>query len=416
MPDATHEPERRAAAGVVRTLRDAGHTAYFAGGCVRDELLGMCPTDYDVATDARPERIAGLFRSTSHVGVSFGVVIVRLGPRDQRWLRDRVAVEVATFRSDGPYSDRRRPDSVVYAGELEDARRRDFTVNAMFLDPLADSTTPGVRGRIIDHVGGLADLSARVVRAVGDPEARLAEDHLRALRGVRFAARLGFALEPDTAAAIARHAADLAGVSPERIGDEIRRMLVHPSRAEAARMLRVLGLEAAAIGPATGAGLTRLAGLPSEADVPTALAAWSLDRGDNGADLRRRLLLSNKESDDLARIVEAVGVFGRDWTGLGVAARKRAAAADVFDRALLVFRTYDPETAGSIDRDVRDLKASPAGIRPPPLLSGLDLIGAGFPAGPRFGPVLDRVYDAQLEGRVATRDEALAFARGLLES
>jgi poly(A) polymerase len=409
-------PERRAAVGVVRTLRDAGHTAYFAGGCVRDELLGLGPTDYDVATDARPERIAELFRSTSHVGVSFGVVIVRLGARDLRGLRDRVSVEVATFRSDGPYTDRRRPDSVAFAGELDDAQRRDFTVNAVFLDPLAEHPTPGVRGRVIDHVGGLADLSARVIRAVGHPEARLAEDHLRALRGVRFAARLGFTLEPATAAAIARHAGDLAGVSPERIGDEIRRMLVHPARAAAARMLRELGLEAAAIGPHAAPGLARLAGLPAGADVPTALAAWSLDRGDNGAHLRRRLLLSNKESDDLARIIEAVGVLGRDWPGLGVAPRKRAAAGAVFGRALSIVRASDPAAAGMIDQHVRDLEASPSGLRPDPLLSGLDLIGAGFPAGPRFGPVLDRVYDAQLEDRVTTKDEALAFARSLLES
>src|SRR5690606_2366392 len=171
---------------IASTLRSHGHIAYFAGGCVRDALLGHPPTDYDIATDATPDRVQSLFDRTAAVGAHFGVVLVK---------RRGVTVEVATFRSEGPYSDQRRPDSVTFSDPESDARRRDFTINALFLDPLAGD-------KVIDFVGGRQDLKAGVVRAVGDPEARLAEDHLRALRAVRFTARLGFRLDQATAKAI----------------------------------------------------------------------------------------------------------------------------------------------------------------------------------------------------------------------
>ena len=221
---------RRAGELIIKTLTEKGHTAYFAGGCVRDALLGRTPKDYDVATDATPDRITTLFPRTAEVGAAFGVVLVKTG---------KEVTEVATFRSEGSYSDRRRPDSVTFSNPAEDAKRRDYTVNALFLDPLLGADhphshpvieqTPGVviaphgsHGRVIDFVGGLPDIKQRVLRAVGDPDQRLAEDHLRALRAARLAAKLGFHLDEGTAGAIRRHAADLQGVSRERVGEEIR--------------------------------------------------------------------------------------------------------------------------------------------------------------------------------------------------
>ena len=215
---------RAAALDLVQRLRGAGFVAYFAGGCVRDELLGLHPSDYDVATSAKPGEIAALLPlprfSTHFVGEAFGVTLVKAGD---------VHVEVATFRSDGTYTDKRRPDAVVFSSPTEDAQRRDFTMNALFLDPLSGEKTPArgggsVAGTVIDFVGGVADLHAGVLRAVGDPHQRLAEDHLRALRAVRFAARYGMAIEPATAAAITAHAGDLAGVSRARLGEAPRRM------------------------------------------------------------------------------------------------------------------------------------------------------------------------------------------------
>src|SRR5690348_11567666 len=170
---------REDAVQIVQALRAAGHAAYFAGGCVRDLLLGMEPKDYDVATDAPPQKVRSLFRNTQAVGQAFGVILVRLG---------RSVVEVATFRSDGAYVDGRRPSEVRFTTAEEDARRRDFTINGLFLDPLGAGTEPGVEGRVIDYVGGREDLRAKVIRAIGDPDARFEEDHLRLLRAVRFAA------------------------------------------------------------------------------------------------------------------------------------------------------------------------------------------------------------------------------------
>ena len=244
-PEWTSEHARGTAASIVRRLREAGHVAYFAGGCVRDELLGLDPVDYDVATDARPDAIQAMFRKTAAVGASFGVVLVKEAGG---------VVEVATFRSDGPYSDSRRPDRVEFADAAHDAQRRDFTINALFLDPLAAEDSASIHGHVIDHVGGMADLRARVIRAVGDPERRLAEDHLRALRAVRFAARFGFAIEQGTASAIREHASDLEGVSRERVGDELRRMFLAETRAEAAGVPRRAGGGVLSRGPG-GAGV-----------------------------------------------------------------------------------------------------------------------------------------------------------------
>ena len=409
-------PERNAATHVARVLQNAGHTAYFAGGCVRDELLGLSPKDYDVATDATPDQVGKLFRSTAHVGASFGVVIVRLSKTDRIGLDEPVQIEVATFRSDGSYSDGRRPDTVRFATPSEDAQRRDFTINALFLDPIAPADGEAIQGHVIDHVGGAGDLRAGVIRAVGEPADRLREDHLRALRGVRFAARLGFTIEQRTSEAIREHAAHLAGVSTERIGDEIRRMLAHPSRAEAVRLMREHGLESAAIGEPRESDLTRLARLPADAGVPTALAAWALDRGDRGVAFRERLCLSNEHTDTFARTLDAAERLRYDWAALGVAQRKRLAASPVFEAALDIVAGPDPIKARSISDDCDALAETASGLSPAPLLAGGDLIAAGYRPGPLFGIALDRAYDAQLEDRATTREQCLAVARAILDT
>lgn len=412
----THPEARSAAEHVARVLQDAGHTAYFAGGCVRDELLGLHPKDYDVATDATPDRVGELFRSTAHVGASFGVVIVRLSKTDRIGLAAPVQIEVATFRTDGSYSDGRRPDSVRFATAVEDAQRRDFTINALFLDPIAPADGEAIHGHVIDHVGGMSDLAARIVRAVGDPADRLREDHLRALRGLRFAARLGFDIHSATSEAIRSDAGHLAGVSTERIGDEIKRMLAHPSRAHAIHLMREHGLEAAAVGPPERNELNRLEALPGDADVPTALAAWALDRGDLGVTFRERLCLSNEHTDAFASIVDTAQRLRHDWPGFRIAQRKRLAAKPVFARALDVLRGQDAAGTERITDEAARLATTPTGLSPTPLLGGSDLIQAGYRPSPLFSLALDRSYDAQLEGRATSREACLAVARTILDA
>lgn len=402
-------PARRRAVGVVHVLQKAGYRALLAGGCVRDELLGLHPTDYDIATDATPEQISGLFRSTAHVGAHFGVVIVRTG--------EGSGVEVATFRRDGPYSDFRHPDRVEFATEAEDAGRRDFTINALFLDPLASEDAPSLQGRVVDHVGGVADLRAGLVRAVGRAEDRLREDHLRALRAVRFAARFGYDIEAETMRAIREHAGQLKGVSVERIGQEVRRMLAHPSRARAAQLAVELGMEAPIFGRAVEHKLVRLSGLPAQAPFEWALAAWIIDRDGDGADIapyRRALCLSNDESRLVGAIVEITGLFEGEWEALGVAGQKRTASREGFEGAVAVLSAHAPAAAADVRARVEELSLTPGGIAPMPLLTGDGLIGMGFAPGPRFASVLHEVYDAQLDGRISDLEGAMTLAQKLM--
>jgi poly(A) polymerase len=429
------EIAREAALAIVRTLRGAGHTAFFAGGCVRDELLGLSPTDYDVATDATPDQITALFRRTNLVGASFGVVLVTLGAAEG--LPAQATVEVATFRSEGVYTDRRRPDSVSFSDARSDAMRRDFTVNALFLDPIGEGALPaglaGAQviphprpggGRIIDLVGGTADLRAKRIRAVGDPDKRLAEDDLRALRAVRLSARLGFEIEASTEAAIRHHAGELVGISRERIGDELRRMLAHPSRGVAAAALQRLGLD----GPVLSEDLRTpdlrvLSALARDADFSTCLAAWALDRGlaPLPADIealaarwRSALCLSNEEADSLRNCLACFGAISTSWSCKAVAGRKRLAGQTPgFGPAMTILRAANPALAADISSDIARLGTTRSGLNPPPLLTGDDLIAAGFKPGPAFKGILDAVYDAQLEDRIQTSSEALELARGL---
>lgn len=418
--------------------------AYFAGGCVRDQLLGLAPTDYDVATDATPDRIRTLFPRTAEVGAAFGVMLVRQPVEvDGKGGKGYATIEVATFRSEGPYTDRRRPDSVHFSDPRSDAMRRDFTINALFLDPLAErpeatrvvgeaALAATAAGVVIDFVGGLGDLERRVVRAVGNPDERLAEDHLRALRAVRFAARLGFSLDPATVAAVRGHARELMGVSRERIGDELRRMMAHRARAVAAGLLQELALDEPVLGePHQAPPLRTLAGLEwggEDVPYPTCLAAWAIDRGIGKMGgtgyteeeverivqrWRTALCLSNEERDALGAVLRGVGALSAGWLSLPVAAQKRAVAAGWFAEALRIVRILSPDEGEQIGRRAGELEHTPSGIRPRPLVDGEDLIGLGLKPGPGFKGVLDRVYDAQLEDRVRTKGEALELARRL---
>ncbi|MCI0631364.1 MAG: CCA tRNA nucleotidyltransferase [Phycisphaerales bacterium] len=401
---------RQAAVDVVRALSEAGHVAYFAGGCVRDRLMGHEPADYDVATDARPEQVAEVFRRAIEVGESFGVMLVPINGHK---------IQVATFRVDGVYSDSRHPDSVTFSDAQHDAARRDFTINGLFEDPLAG---PSGSGRLIDYVGGQADLEARIIRAIGDPHARLREDRLRMLRAVRFAARFSFAIEAETADAIRSGAGELIGISRERVGEEIKRMLADPNRAVAAWEMQYLGLDAAVLmEPNQKVAPTRLGRLPDHASYSTALAAWLLDRNDDVArwdDLRDTaerwadaLMLSNDERGAFFGCLDVYFTLVGGWARLGVAQQKRLAASPEFENGLLLLQATDRQLFVDVRRRVIDLSQS--GLSPAPLIDGNDLINLGMKPGPIFSWVLRAVYDAQLEGSIQTKDEAVRLARSV---
>lgn len=438
----THQP-RDIALRIIHRLRDAGHTAYLAGGCVRDELLRLPPKDYDIATDATPMRVGELFRRAREVGKAFGVMLVHDGG---------VTIEVTTFRREGGYTDRRRPDHVEFADASADAQRRDFTINALYIDPLDDGSRAAepsvprtrvahIQGAVIDFVGGLADLDRRIIRAVGDPDARLREDDLRCLRAARFAARLGFSIEAATEAAVRRHAGELVGISRERIGDEMRMMLAHPTRAAAAGWLEALGLDGPALGEGPRAAawsgaappppLPTLAALPADAGFALAAAAWLADRlampdapraatarlAAEGpgviARWRGSLCLSNDERDEITGLLRMLVLVERDWASLGVASRKRAAASRLFSGAMILAVARESALAHRVSMDVQALAQTPGGLAPSPWVTGDLLVAHGVPPGPGFGKWLDDVYDAQLEGRVTTTAEALELALGL---
>ena len=302
-PMPTPETQRRFAEEVVRRLREAGFEAYWAGGCVRDRLLGRTPKDYDVATSAVPDQVRTLFgrRRTLAIGAAFGVIAV-IGPKAAG------TVEVTTFRRDAPYSDGRHPDSVAFSSAEEDASRRDFTINGLFYDP--------IQQRVIDFVGGQKDLAAKKLRAIGEARHRFAEDKLRMLRAVRFAATFGFALDDDARAAIAEMAAEIHVVSPERIAMEMRRLLADSSRAVGVRLMLETKLAAEVlpeIVPRDDAGQRRLndtlealVRLGEECGFPLALAMLLYPFVDaaTAAAVCARWRLSNKETERVGWLVE----------------------------------------------------------------------------------------------------------------
>lgn len=406
-------PAREAAAWVAARLARAGHRALFAGGCVRDRLLGLEPADFDVATGATPEQIREVFPKAIGVGESFGVMLVRHGGR---------TIEVATFRADGPYHDGRRPAEVRFTDEREDAQRRDFTINGLFEEPES--------GRVLDYVGGQADLASHTLRAIGEPEARLREDRLRALRAVRFSARFALQIEPRTRAAVQAFAHDLAAVSRERVGQEVRRMLAHPTRAAAVEQCEALGLAPIMLAePAVSVDLRWLRVLPHGASPAVALAAWMLGRPAVGAatgasaapgtraapapavaariqSWREALLLSNDETDAIQHTLLAYARVPAEWEGADIARRKRLASSPGFHAALQLLAAEQPEAASRIQSDVDALAVT--GLAPAPFITGDDLVRAGLRPGPQFRPLLDSLYDLQLSGAIATRSDALA--------
>ncbi len=442
-PTSPEDEARAVALAVARTLAAAGHRALFCGGAVRDRLLGRRPGDYDVATSAPPEEVKRLFPRGVMVGARFGVVVVP---------HERHDVEVATFRDDGLYVDGRRPATVRYSDPERDARRRDFTVNGLFEEPET--------GEVLDYVGGRADLAARLVRAIGDPEARFREDHLRMLRAVRFAAELGFAIEPGTREAIRRLAPLVGTVSHERVRDEILKML-DPGRGRALRLLRDAGLLSIVL-PEIDAmrGVPQPPQFHPEGDVfvHTCLVLDGTDvSGFSDPDERGDLLLAallhdvakpptlTRDPDGrirfsghdalgaematavlerlrmprkrVERVAELVKTHMRlaSLPDMRPAKRRRLLAVPEIDLHLRLHAADcgashgDTSLVAWVEEERRRYAAEP--ILPPPVLTGRHLIEMGHRPGPRIGRILSWVRDLQLEGEVTTLEDAVRRVR-----
>ena len=417
----TTDPNREFACEVVSRLKQAGHQALWAGGCVRDYLLGRVPQDYDVATDARPDEVRQIFghRRTLAVGASFGVIVVRgsQGAAD---------VEVATFRTEGPYLDGRRPESVTFATPEEDAKRRDFTINGMFFDPVAQ--------QVLDYVGGEHDLGAGLVRAIGDPHDRVREDKLRMLRAVRFAANLDFELDAVTASAIREMADQLTVVSAERITQELRKMLTNEHRARGMRLAQEVALleiilpELAPLLPAAAdetakaeweRTLNMLHLLQEPSFELAAATLWQALPGqrnlaETAAALGQRWRMSNHEIEHVAWLLEHQRRLD-DAPHLPLCRLKRLLAQELIEDLLKLMRveriTKELDLGPVIFCEEYLRNTSPEEINPPPLVSGKDLIALGLQPGPEFKELLDAVRDAQLNGEIHTREEALALVR-----
>ncbi len=426
------------ARGIVSRLRAHGHVAFFAGGCVRDLLRGEVPKDIDIATDARPEAVQKIFARTYAVGAHFGVIVV---------LEHALHFEVATFRSDGAYLDGRRPTEVHFATAGEDAARRDFTINGMFFDPEAE--------KVIDFVGGRADLEARLIRAIGDPTQRFVEDRLRMLRAVRFATTLGFEIEPGTWAALQEHAASIGEISAERIREELVRIFLSPHRARGWDLLDESGLMHAVLpeleamkgceqplqfhpeGDVFKHTRIMLQLLPENVSLPLVLSVLFHDIGKpptasvdengrirfNGHDrvgaemteaLMQRLRFSRAEIDATIEAVRQHMVF-KDVPKMRVAKLKRFMARPTFTDELELHRVDCVSSHGMLDnyeflRRKREEFAN-APIIPPPFVRGDDLLRLGLRPGPMIGNILEAVETRQLEGAFRDRDDALAWVK-----
>ena len=437
-----------AARAVAARLAEAGHDVLFAGGCVRDALLGRPFKDIDVATSAAPDQVEALFvGQTVAVGKAFGVVLV---------LRDGFSFDVATFRTDGAYVDGRHPSGVRFATPEGDAARRDFTVNGLFCDPFS--------GVVRDEVGGLQDLAARVIRAIGDPAARFREDHLRMLRAVRFVSVLAFTLDAATQAAVAAHAGWIARVSAERIASEMTRLLCESPRPSVGlNLLRETGLlreflpEVAALHGTRqppryhpeGDVWTHTCLMLDEVPAPRdPVLAWSLllhdigkpvtfcreaDAADGeplirfpchapvGAAMAETILTRLRQP--AARVEQVKAVVAGHMQGVEAekmrpATLRRFIGSPVFPVLLEVMRA-DIQHSNKLFGPWLFLKAAFEAYRaepvlPPPLVRGRDLAAWGIAPGPRMGELLRALYDAQLEGRITTRDEARAFMATLI--
>jgi poly(A) polymerase len=456
-------PQFAAACRILATLRAAGYQAYLAGGCVRDLLLGREPGDYDIATSATPEIVLDMFPRTFAVGAHFGVVLVaHEAEPGQPEAASHKPTEVATFRSDGAYSDGRRPDEVRYTlSAEEDVERRDFTINGLLLDPLRGggplerllADPKQLQANVIDHVGGLADLRAGIVRAIGRPERRFEEDHLRLLRAVRFAARFSFSIEPATLAAMRHLAHRIHAVSRERVRDELTKMLTEGRARHAFELLdetdllvqvlpevaRMKGVEQPPQfhpeGDVWEHTLLLLAQLEQGCPLTLAWGALLHDVGKPATfhraerirfdghveigmaiatEICRRFRFSNNETAQIVALVEHHMRF-MDAPRMKASTLKRFFRLDQFEQHLALHKMDCLAASGNLDNweFVRErFAAMPVEtVRPTPLLTGRDLIAAGYAPGPRFKEVLRAVEDAQLDGAVSTSEQALALAR-----
>ncbi len=417
-------------------LRRNGYQALLVGGCVRDLLLGREPADYDVTTDASPDQVAALFAESVAVGAQFGVILIP---------RDGVKVEVATFRSDAGYSDGRHPDSVVYSkAPQEDVQRRDFTINGLLM---RHDT-----GEVLDYVDGQADLKAKVIRAIGEPDRRFKEDNLRMMRAVRFAARFGFEIEAETFRAIRRHVAEIHQVSPERLRDELTKMLTEGAAQQAFELLDETGLLQQVL-PEIGAmkGVEQppqfhpegdvwihtrmmLEGLPKDASPTLAWGALLHDVGkpptfqsaaETGDRIRfnhhvevgvrmaeaicLRLRFSNEETEQILALVDNHMKFGA-VEEMRAATLKKFVRLPRFEEHLALHRLDCLSSHRNLDsyEFVRRFleMTPPEQVRPERLLNGDDLQEMGFQPGPLFSQILQALEDAQLEGQIRTREEA----------
>jgi poly(A) polymerase len=442
---------------IVRTLRQHGHQAYFAGGCVRDILLNREPADYDVATDATPQRVMQVFPQTYAVGEQFGVVLVPPAEDDEATIarqseRSKQAVEVATFRADVGYSDGRHPDEVRFTKDpQEDAQRRDFTINGMMLDPATNE--------ILDFVGGQDDLKKGIIRAIGDPNRRFEEDKLRMLRAVRFAARFNYQIDPATLNAIQNLAPKIHQVSAERMREELTKMLTEGQARRAfelldqTKLLREVLPEVAAMkgvaqppqyhpeGDVFIHTLLLLEQLhpDSNSNTISKTLAWGALLHDVGkpptfriapdrirfdghvdvgvkmaAEILRRLRFSNHETDQILALVDNHMRFG-DVQRMKQSTLKKFLRLPAFDEHLELHRIDCLSSHGQLstyEYAQQQLHSMPPeAIRPAPLITGRDLIEAGYKPGPRFKEVLGAVEDAQLEGRLLSREEAMEFVQ-----
>ncbi len=404
------QKQRDFAKQIIRRLRIAGYQALWAGGCVRDMLRQVKPKDYDVATSAKPQEVKDLFRRTLMVGAKFGVVIV-LGPGTQ--------VEVATFRRDLAYKDGRHPERVVYTDAEQDARRRDFTINGMFYDPFEDT--------LVDYVGGEVDLRRKIIRCIGQPQLRFAEDHLRMLRAVRFACTFGFTLEDSTAKAISDQARKIKRISAERIAEELLTILKSPGRAQGIRLAGKLGLLKVILAEVDYASAAQRLAQLSGASAPAGLACllYGLDQTyqpkESARQARvicRRLKLSNQLVDQTAWLVEtARGLVTAQAAGqeISLADLKRMLASGIFRELLWLYETITSERACQQLRD-QSRKIDPKSVNPTPLIDGKDLKALGVRPSPRMGKCLAAVYEAQLNELVKTKAQARTFVRQWLDS
>ena len=435
---------REFADSVCTRLREAGYQAYLVGGCVRDILLEREPADYDVATDATPEQVGGLFEETLEVGAKFGVMIVLEDRREA----EAAQVEVATFRSDNAYTDGRHPDGVTFSKTPEeDVARRDFTINALLLDPETNE--------VLDFVGGRADLKAGLIRAIGEPERRFSEDKLRMLRAVRFAARFGYAIELQTFEAIQRLAPQIHQVSLERIREELTKILTEGAARRGFELLDATGLLQQVLPEiAKTKGVQQPPQYHPEGDVWThtlimlgmlergapAPLAWGVLLHDVGKpptftppdgpkgrirfdghaevgtrmaeDIAERLRFSNEDTEQIAALVANHMRF-KDVQSMKPATLKRFARLERFDEHMELHKYDCLSSHRNLDNYelMRKFLAEtpPEEVAPPRLLTGADLLGMGFPPGPRFKEILNAVEDAQLNGSLVDKEAAVAF-------